>query len=562
MKRITIISLILISLLVGPVVRASDVSNAQYQTTITITNSGDTISNGIAVFDLSTPDMIDGGLLSSNASDCAMLTGTGGTDIASMPGLNSTWVTWVDNIGSQARLSEYLYHKGVTGGTIRYFPSDSGMTTADSASLELSDNFTIEISGWVDTDNGTDKNLIYKDNAFSLYVSDTVGGNITSSFGTSNWTSPTSFTDPASDWANESNAYDENITSLAYDNSKASAWLELNISAITYDRVRIIACDSNGGCVDNPDISVDVYYSGAWHNIQNGVVTKGIWVELSIGSFQTVTKARIKANAYTNAYLAVYEFDFGRGPQVTATGVSSGEHTIEINADGSNMTISIDGVVEDSVALVGASVPDNSENWTDFQNGAMPYIHYIKQWVGGNLRQHIEWEYDDTFTDLSGNGNDAIPTFRTAASDPDLTAEAELLSSLIEPSVPITTVAEGWNIIPSLPNTPTGLYDEGGYSFPGGAEIKAVAEGAGQNVETWLFAFAFGSALLVLIGVYRFTQNTRLGQKGSLLLACIAAEIVLVIFYRVTTIPGWTLIPFGLFSVLLVMWRKSPSPVD
>jgi len=51
------------------------------------------------------------------------------------------------------------------------------VTVADAADLELGDSFEVEIKGWVDTASGTDKNLIFKDGAFKIYISTT--GSIT-----------------------------------------------------------------------------------------------------------------------------------------------------------------------------------------------------------------------------------------------------------------------------------------------------------------------------------------------------------------------------------------------
>jgi len=48
---------------------------------------------------------------------------------------------------------------------------DGNITRADVAGLELGNNFVIEIKGWIDTDAEVGKNLIYKNEAFKLYVS-------------------------------------------------------------------------------------------------------------------------------------------------------------------------------------------------------------------------------------------------------------------------------------------------------------------------------------------------------------------------------------------------------
>lgn len=53
------------------------------------------------------------------------------------------------------------------------------ITTLDNDPMEPGADFEFELSGYINTDNGTDKNLIHKEDAFRTYVSDTVSGNIT-----------------------------------------------------------------------------------------------------------------------------------------------------------------------------------------------------------------------------------------------------------------------------------------------------------------------------------------------------------------------------------------------
>lgn len=45
------------------------------------------------------------------------------------------------------------------------------ITVADAAVLELGDGFEVEIKGYIDTTAGSDKNLVYKDAAFKIYIS-------------------------------------------------------------------------------------------------------------------------------------------------------------------------------------------------------------------------------------------------------------------------------------------------------------------------------------------------------------------------------------------------------
>lgn len=65
-------------LLLSSVAHASDVSSADYLTTIKVTNNGTALTNQIVVLNLSTAEMIAGGMLNATATDAVMLTGTGG----------------------------------------------------------------------------------------------------------------------------------------------------------------------------------------------------------------------------------------------------------------------------------------------------------------------------------------------------------------------------------------------------------------------------------------------------------------------------------------------------
>ena len=133
-KLTTIILAVCIFIFVTPVaVLASDVSGAQYLTRSIITNnSSSEINNAVVTFDLSTEDMITSWMLGINATDFAMRT-SGGTDIAAMPSVNSTypWCTFISSVPGNSQVDQYLYSKGVTGGKLAYFPDSAGMTVLD-----------------------------------------------------------------------------------------------------------------------------------------------------------------------------------------------------------------------------------------------------------------------------------------------------------------------------------------------------------------------------------------------------------------------------------------------
>lgn len=128
------------------------------------------------------------------------------------------------------------------------------------------------------------------------------------------WKSPTGFNDPSTHWYDEKNAYDNLTDTYAMNSVGTQSWgnyLELTISAISCSKVRFWAY--YGGDDDINQISLDVYYSGDWHNIYEGAYTHLEYVEKEIGSTQIVTAMRMKfynSTMFVPIYAKLYEADF------------------------------------------------------------------------------------------------------------------------------------------------------------------------------------------------------------------------------------------------------------
>jgi len=261
---------------------------------------------------------------------------------------------------------------------------DGYVTVSDDADLELGDDFEIEFDGYVDTSAGADKNLVYKEDAFRLYVSD--DDEITATFST--WSSPTSHIDPSSEWDNEPNAYDDD-TGTRTVHIQATAYLELYFpDEFTCGGVRIW-----GSNYPEFDVDVDLYYDSDWHNVwDEDDIFEGQWVEEYFATIDGVTGVRVKTSAQGTYPGYINEFDFLQVCNATATGISSGEHNVKAYADGTDLGIIVDegegGEVSDTTLLSGASVPDNANDIIINQNNVMPYFDYLKWTVGVDL---IAW---------------------------------------------------------------------------------------------------------------------------------------------------------------------------
>jgi len=145
-KKIIALIIAMVAVLISPLtVLASDITNADYLTEITITNNSTSAKSAVVTtLTLDTAEMISAGMLDAAAVEAALRT-TGGVDTAFMPAANSTypWCIWVSLISPTSSLTNRLYTKGATGGKIRYFPGATGLNAPD---IDPGDNFTFSMT--------------------------------------------------------------------------------------------------------------------------------------------------------------------------------------------------------------------------------------------------------------------------------------------------------------------------------------------------------------------------------------------------------------------------------
>ena len=201
MKRILLTTLALILLVSGGTVLASDISDAIYSTKVRATNTSTIASNVAANVSANTSAWIAAGILNSTATN-AVIRNTTGDDTAFMPGYGSNpWAVWFSSVPATGSI-DYTLFTNATGGKIRYFPGDGGMTVSDNdTNLELGDYFAVKLAGYFDALQAG--NLAYKPEAFKL--SGDGSGNVTASILTATPTNETLRPDGAGDDTNIAN---------------------------------------------------------------------------------------------------------------------------------------------------------------------------------------------------------------------------------------------------------------------------------------------------------------------------------------------------------------------
>lgn len=554
-----VLCLVLI-LSVAGVVLASDVTNAIFSGTIRATNNSTAAEYVSANISINTQTLIDSGLVNAAVNNTAVRIAA--ADTAFMPGdNNSPWIVWFNNIPENSSLDAILYTEA-TGGKTRIFTTNNGMTTSDNSSLELSDNGSIEIGGYINTDNGSEKYIVHKGGALSVFVSPTVSGNITVYAGTANsttWDSPIS----VSGWTNSANISDDDTGTTASKSTTFGTWstyITAQLPPTWTDVVRVWVSEQH------PTINsweIDLYYDGAWQNVWSDDIPTGAWQNAAVGSFNEVTQARVRFynnNGSSTLTGYIHEFDINHAigeTIVTATGVASGDHSVNVTAENygssANLSLYIDDVLQDTTSL-SSNITDNSNNWLSSLNGSMPYVEYQKISVNGTLQQHIEWEYNTTLTDLSGNSHNATPALRTTSSDPDVSAVLLDFEPIREATASDNLTQEWGEMITTAPAMPATTYTEEarpGFFFEPVVYAFWSVSGLPASLFWYNFAFIFIIGVSVLIH-YFFAKN----KLQALLFKVIATSVVMIFF----ALPGlniygfyvWLYYAFFAFGVLMM----------
>jgi hypothetical protein len=338
-----------------------------------------------------------------------------------------------------------------------------------------------------------------------------------------------------------------------------SDYLTLIHSALDCNGARFYA-DYDAAGVNTIDL--DAYYSDDWHDVYQGAFSDEAWVEKELDDIYSVTQFRVRFHSdqeLDTAYL--YEFDFKETIETSATvtGVSSGSKVI-VSANGTSLTLSVydeDDVLIDSDTTDqgGASVPDNSNNWSFIINGSMPYMEYQKIWVGGTLVQHIVYERDTTFQDQTAYNNDVTPTFITATTDPDVSVAFLNFRPIDEAEYTGGTGDGNGGVITTVPEEPEEFYTGSGTGFdhlPGAELINTVLDSADFPRDLFWIWLVYGMASVAVLLCYQFIRS-------SLLFPALMGFVI--ILGAALTCHGdpvelWTILPYGLMSAGFIVSER------
>jgi len=612
--RFSLIALVWLLIVATPAYAVS-VTNALYIADLVTVNTGDATTKVSTVCDINIQALVDGKYITEDLLNTAIQT-SGGTDIAYMPGVEDSdpWVFFVPSIGASESKS-YLFYAG--GPAMQegfyYFPDSGGMTTADGASLELGNNFQIEQRGWIDTSAGADKNLVYKDGALRIYIS--ADQEITATILATTSINPVAAGGDVNLCNN--NAVYATARSAATANGITAnirvgqltgyvverGYPQFDTSSIPDDSVIFSAVLHLRGSVDNSDTDFNIviqsgmptypssplvttdynmtYYSGNYGQMNTSafvigdnpitltadgldLINKTGTTKFCLRSDEDINNSAPTNNERVTCSIAntTLTVNYLIVAPITATGITSGVRKVVTTATGGGtnlLTIQVydenDVLLDDdSAALGGASVLDNDNDWSFLTNGSASYMDCHKIWVGGTLKQHIIYERDTTFTDQSGNGNDATPTFRTTSSDSDVSATFQNFSPISENECTAGGAEETPEILGGATEMPKEFYGaEGGGTghLPGAGLINSMLDAGGIPQDLFWIMSVYGLAAVAALVSFRFLK--------SMLWPALISGMIILVFALITwgnPIPLWSFFIYAVIAAGLLVSER------
>lgn len=519
-KRIALLIAIVLLLIPGSIVMASDITDAGYAGIIRVSNNSTETQNvAVPVTGVNSTNLINAGFLASNASDCTIR--QSGSDIPFMPGYGvNPWCLWVTDIATSTYYSDVLYTPNVTGGKIVFFPdpSSDGLTIPYDPSLALGNEFEIRINNVLpDTTHGVDKNIIYVENSLRVYDSTTTDGTVTAYLygaapannnitpnGAGSETSIPYVTSGAhwqavSVWSSDNYVYNDTTTYTrdlyAMSNPTVPEALRGNINSVTlyfltfYSGLNSASLKpsikTNGTVYDADGLTIYSEPSTTKSKIfTTNPVTGNAWTWDDVDNLeagQSIKSGYAGQSVHVYGFYATINYSIP-SCTISLSDVSFDEKTsIVLSANTTHLTFSM-GESTNTVELNGSIFLDNSNDLVFFQNGSVLYAENMTVSVGGTPVSAWKWEYGDTFHDLIGD-NDATPSFRTVSSDADVSAELIEFLPISESTAPAYSVTEAEPFLTTTPTISSDFTtDSSNSTLPGSEVISETATAGGTPV--------------------------------------------------------------------------------
>jgi hypothetical protein len=568
-----------------------------YEATLSITNNT-TTNYGMSAWMVTNNNtyLVDHNYINSSGNDTRVL--ESGTEIPRM--IADTKTLFATPLAAGITKNELYTFGNTPTETMPIITGNGGyFTVSDNTNLEITNNGTMEWSGYLNTTAGANKYLVnHYDVTYGgvqIFVSPTVSQNVTARIITGRITTSANITPNAAgtvtgltpnvgvNWqcVDDPPSTPDDIATLIYENGATASlvWDSFNLEtpsflgfpdSITINFVtvkyRVYQVGVTGYA--KPNISL-----GSTNTTGTEVGTTTIWTTISenltrpgggtwaISDFNNLQVGIGLRNATSDTYCTqIYvqiNYSTDIGTDLTVTSIPSGEYLIRFTADGTYNCLSVGSYTSANISVV--SIPNSTSNWIFCSANTTPYVNYYKHYVNGVLVAHYQPTSMIIGTNLPDRSVDAISNNATMVWGSNPTGIIVSLSGLTgtgsAPAVsePGTTPALG----PETPGIPTSSVHHP--SLIGGSLVQWAVD-LWNAVSPYPISLEWVWAILATIVITAIMVGIAfVARSMALPIMSIAAIIVDAIFWK-ADIVDWITIPLiMLLLIVLNVWVKIHS---
>jgi len=555
MTRLVRVSLLVLA---GIMLVAMPVLGYLYRAPVSVSENASTDYDMLAVLWTQNNDWLaTNGFMSSTANDTRVQT-LGGSDKPWLVCDNKTLTSVPVPADSQTNL--YFVTGESAASSMDIIVGYDGYVTMPDTD-EPGDNFTIQLSGYFDTD-GSDS-AIDKVGAFRISVD---SGNVTSTiYDAEAWYTALAVAYRAGDAWVESAAYPSCIVNQvkvtfahpvvgAYNNYLHEIQVWDSVNSIWVSPTSVV---SNDGAWANPlnatDNNTTTLASKETSSTGNYAVTYDLPPQL----ISTKVKFYGTGSGYsTDTRMTIEVYYTNESASVTSS-VTPGDHVVKVLADGTDFELYIDDMVTpvDTTVLGGASVPSNANDWVLMSN-TVPYLDYFMYSVGGTL---ITWYQPNdiisgtTLPDRQGGDDDGAITWGANPAGVGVTLGS--MSSSGQPGVGATGDTSTGDILPMVGGTdwrPDAGVSVALQANPLRPIVTAISDNTTlSEYQVWVW---LGSIFVVFI-----TVLVGANVRGHHLITGIAASVAIILMVVWDVFPMLSLLVVVLAILGGLISERSPS---
>ncbi len=216
-----------------------------------------------------------------------------------------------------------------------------------------------------------------------------------------------------------------------------------------------------------------------------------------------------------------------------------------------NFNLNIDGTLYGTFVDGAVTIPNSTAVWTMCEGDTVYYVDTMAYSQGGAAVSAWTWEYGATFYDSIG-ANDGTPTFRTAGTDADVSAELTTFSPVTQAKASATIAGgvEPWSTAPSKPSgftTPSGRINVFFYDLLHSLFQASPTYGTAAETIFWYVM----SMLVILVGGF-FAQ-----KYGKSIMIKTFAMGALMLGGALSNVYGlWTIIVFACYAFGIIIMSR------